>query len=77
MEQQHYYSFVFLDTNVPGALQYKSGIVGLNEPKFSYHMIVAARKIAGAEPNAILINLSYLGEMTAEEFGNPRAARVG
>lgn len=40
-------------------------------------MIVAARKIAGAEPNAILHSLSYLGEMTAEEFGKPDTARVG
>jgi len=39
--------------------------------------IVAARKIAGAEPNAILSSLSYLGEMTSEEFGKPDAARVG
>ncbi|AUO22112.1 hypothetical protein C0058_08920 [Pseudomonas sp. NC02] len=56
---------------------YKSGLVGLVESKFPYPMIVAARKIAGAEPNAILSSLSYLGEMTYEEFGKPDAPRVG
>ncbi|MGY2238298.1 hypothetical protein ACW9ID_25090 [Pseudomonas gingeri] len=77
MEKLHYYYFVFLDTTSSDSLQYKSGLVGLKEPKFPYPMIVAARKIAGAEPNAIMSSLSYLGEMTSEEFGKPDAARVG
>lgn len=73
MEKQHCYYFVFLETDANGSVAYRSGAVALHEPKFSQPMIVAARKIAGAQPNAIMISLSYLGEMTPEEFGNPPA----
>lgn len=71
MEKQHCYYFVFLESDANGAATYLSGAVALNEPKFSQPMIVAARKIAGAQPGAVMISLSYLGEMTPEEFGNP------
>jgi len=64
----HYYYFAFIDSPEGGEVIRSASHLGLTEPKVSRKMIQAAKKIAGATPDAVMTCCSYLGEMTAEEF---------
>jgi len=64
----HYYFFAFIDNPSDGGVIHSSAHIGLTHPKVSRKVIQAARDVAGATPDSVMVCCAYLGEMTAEEF---------
>jgi hypothetical protein len=65
--KKHWYSLVFQEV-LAGSMKYQSTYLGLDEPKVALHRIQDAKKGAGVAANAVLLSVSFLGEMTEEEF---------
>ncbi|UEL21917.1 hypothetical protein K6106_18010 [Pseudomonas fluorescens] len=59
----HYYSMVFLDNAL-----HASAYFGFTYPNVTRALIEQAKIVAGVGPDAVLLNCSYLGEMTKREF---------
>ncbi|AJZ97119.1 hypothetical protein [Pseudomonas simiae] len=64
----HYYCFTFIDNSNVGEVIHSSANIGLMYPKVSRKVIQAAKEVAGATPDSVLVCCAYLGEMTTEEF---------
>lgn len=68
MEQLHYYYFVFSETPDGQGQIFTSGTIGLTEPLVSRKVLEAAKLVAGAAPDAVLLNCSYFGHMSSDKF---------
>lgn len=65
--EQHYYNFTFIDSS-SGDVLYGNCYLGLTEQRVTLATIKLASKRAKLSENATLIDCSYLGCMTAEQF---------
>lgn len=64
----HFYTFTFMDSRQQGETTHATAFVGIPEPKVTPKVIAAARRTAEVSPTAVLLSVSYLGEMTREEW---------
>lgn len=64
----HFYSLTFMDSNATGATTHANTYIGLVEPRVTRRDIAQARTSASLSANAVLLNCSYLGEMTAQQW---------
>jgi hypothetical protein len=62
-QKNHYYNMVFMED-----ARYTSAYIGFTFPKVTRALIEQAKTVAGASPDAMLLNCVYLGEMTKSEF---------
>ncbi|MEE3912939.1 hypothetical protein V2I80_07350 [Pseudomonas viridiflava] len=65
--KRHFYSFTFVDSST-GQMAYASVYAGHDAQAVSLGQIAQAKQGAQVSQLATLINCSYLGYMTAEEF---------
>lgn len=67
MSRNHYYVFTFFEVRNGQAL-YANAYHWLPEQKVTKQVITAAKRNATVSNTATVMNCSYLGYMTAEEF---------
>ncbi|KPX31925.1 MULTISPECIES: hypothetical protein [Pseudomonas syringae group] len=67
MQRQHYYVFTFLEARNGQAI-YANAYHWLPEQKVTKQVIATAKLNATVSSSATVMNCSYLGYMTAEEF---------
>lgn len=68
----HYYSFTFVDS-ATGQLVFGSCHLSLTEQRVTLAVIEVARKLAKVTESATMMNCSYLGHMTEQQFQAPLA----
>lgn len=66
-EQRHWYQFCVMFQTGMGAT-YKSIACGFTEPKVTNARMAFARRSLDAPSDALIVSISYLGQMTREEF---------
>jgi len=67
MQRQHYYVFTFLEVRNGHAI-YANAYHWLPEQKVTKQVIAAAKRNATVSITSTVMDCSYLGYMTAEEF---------
>lgn len=65
--RQHYYSLAFFDV-MNGQATYGNAYAWLPEQQVTRQVIAQAKRNAGVSHTATLLNCSYLGYMTQQEF---------
>jgi|GEM_PF-3337897 len=64
----HYYHFVFAESPDGREQTFTSCSIGLTEPCVTRQILARAKMVAGATQDSVMLNCSYLGEMTSEKF---------
>lgn len=67
----HYYNFTFVDA-ASGGFKYGNCYIGFDDQRVSAPRIAEARALAKVSPGATLVDCSYLGQMSIEEFDSLR-----
>lgn len=67
--KKYWYHFTFI-SHVASATSYSSGSMGFVKNHVTKKSIEWAREQLGAHESAIMINCSFLGRMTFEEFSS-------
>lgn len=67
MGKRYWYHFTFM-SGLAGSTSYHSRSFGFETNKVTCQRMAWAKRECGAAAHAILVNCSYLGRMTAQEF---------
>lgn len=65
--KRYWYHFTFM-SHVGGVTSYNSRSFGFDSNKVTCPRIAWAKENCGAHESSVMVNCSYLGRMTAEEF---------
>lgn len=69
----HFYALTFIDSRQQGETTHAHTYVGIAEPKVTRKVIAGARGNANLSAGAVLLSVSYLGEMTEQEWHDSEA----